>query len=55
MSKEQSLQSTFFVDHGLCGVFRRDQLLIEVDNWTEALTSFLIDPSFGNIDCALGG
>ena len=53
VSKEKCLESSFFIHHCLSCVFRENELVVEVDDGTEALTGFLVDSSFGDINCAL--
>ena len=54
VSKEKCLESSFFIHHCLSCVFRENELVVEVDDGTEALAGFLVDPSFGDVNCALG-
>ena len=54
VSKEKCLESSFFIHHCLSCVFRENELVVEVDNGTEALAGFLVDPSFGDVNYALG-
>ena len=54
VSKEKCLESSFFIHHCLSCVFRENKLVAEVNYWTQALVGFLVDPSFGDVNSALG-